>query len=241
VQGHRSAIDSRIQPATYDLFVPWRLRSLLLAAAASASLAGCSSGGSPFGAIGGERPKPNAADATFLRSMAAHEEATLGITRLAARRALRLELRRIARTMTSEQESETSELDSLAQSLAGRGARPPAAMSAPNPALADLARVTDATSFDYEFMRTMIERNQSAVAIALHEVRFGSDPEVKRLAAAIARSRQKELERLAGWLHLWYGGPIQPDPPSIAPPGGGGGQKPNPGPGGGPKGPPVQL
>jgi uncharacterized protein (DUF305 family) len=97
----------------------------------------------------------------------------------------------------------------------------------------DLARVKDATSFDYEFMRTMIERNQAAIAIARNELSFGSDPEVKRLAAAVASSRKKELERLRAWLHLWYGGGIQPGAPPLKPP--------SPAPGSPPGGSPVPL
>src|SRR5205085_12515086 len=99
----------------------------------------------------------------------------------------------------------------LAQGRRSRGARP---TSSPSAATPDLARVNDAPSFDYEFMRTMIERNQAAVAIAQHEASFGGDAEVKSLAGAIASSREKELDRLRAWLHLWYGGDIQPSPPS---------------------------
>lgn len=217
------------QLTAYDPAVPfWRLRLLVLAAAASASLTSCSGGGSPLAAVGGAGHAPNAADAAFLRSMTAHTGASLGITGLAQHRALRRELRGIARTMATEQHSNLSDLGSLAQGLAGRGVRPPAASRAPSAAMLELARVKDASSFDYEFMRTMIEENQAAIGIAQDEVRLGSDARTKRLAAAIASSRTKELERLRAWLHLWYGGDIQPSPPSLQPPGGGGNQKPSP-------------
>jgi uncharacterized protein (DUF305 family) len=182
---------------------------LLLAAAAAASLASCNSGDSPLSALG---RAPNAADAGFLRSMTEHENATLGITRLAQHRALRKELRGIAHTMTTEQQDDLRALGRLVQGLPSRGVPPPT--RSPSSATLDLARVKDAPSFDYEFMRTMIERNQAAIAIAQHEASFGSDPEAKRLAGAIASSRKKELEQLRAWLHLWYGGDIQPGPPS---------------------------
>src|SRR5439155_10850436 len=137
---------------------------------------------------------------------------SLGITRLAQHRALRNELRGIAHTMTTEQQEDLRALGRLAQGLPSRSVRPPT--RSPSSATLDLARVRDAPSFDYEFMRTMIERNQAAIAIAHHEASFGSDAEVKRLAGAIASSRKKELERIRAWLHLWYGGEIQPGPPS---------------------------
>lgn len=209
----------------------WRLRLLLLVAAAVLSLASCDSGDSPLAALGGGGHSRNAADANFLRSITGHERATLGITRLAQRRALRAELRGIARRMTSEQQEELRRLGSLARGLGSRGRRTSAASRAPSSALVDLARVKDAPSFDYEFMRTMIEQNQAAIAIANDEQRRGSDPEVKRLAHAIATARIRELDQIRAWLHLWYGGGVQPSPPSPGPPGGGGGRQPSPGPG----------
>ena len=104
-----------------------RLRSLLLVAAAGASLVGCNSGDSPLAAFGGGRHAPNSADAAFLRSMTEHEKATLGITRLAERRALRTELRRIARTMTGEELANLRALGSLARGLPPSRGRPPPA------------------------------------------------------------------------------------------------------------------
>ena len=206
---------------SYDPVVPFRrLGLLLLAAAVAASLTSCDSGGSSLAAL---RHAPNGTDAAFLSSMTEHEKATLGITRLAERRALRWELHGIARTMTGEERANLRELGSLAPRVGSRGSRPPALVRPPTSAAVDLARVKDATSFDHEFMRTMVEQNQEAIAIAKHEVRYGSDPAAKRLAAAIAASRKKELDRIRAWLHLWYG--------DIQPPGGGGGnQQPSPGP-----------
>jgi uncharacterized protein (DUF305 family) len=189
--------------------------SLLLVAAAAAGLAGCSDGGSPL-ALGGEHHAHNSADAAFVRSMSAHEKGAAGITRLAQRRAHRVELRRIARTMTSEEGANVRELDRLGSGLAAGAAR------APGSAAANLERVRDATSFDYEFMRTMIEQNRIAIAIARREVRSGSDPDLGRLAGEIASSRQKELDQLYTWLHLWYG-TIQPGPGPPAPHGAPGG------------------
>jgi uncharacterized protein (DUF305 family) len=187
---------------------------LALVAAAAASLASCNGGGSPL-AIGGERQTRNASDAAFLRSMTAHEKGALGITRLAQRRALRNELRGIARKMTTEQVNDLRALSRLRQRLPSQGAGPV------RPGAAALTRVKDATSFDYEFMRTMIEQNEAAIAIARNELRSGTDPELKSLAGAIASSRQDEIDQLRGWLHLWYG-EIQPDPrppqPAPSPP-----------------------
>ena len=208
----------------------WRLRSLLIVAVAALSLASCNSGDSPLGVLGGGGHGTNSKDAAFLRAMTDHEQATLGITRLAERRALRAELRGIARTMTSEERQDLRALGSLARPLGKRTAPPPNTSRAPIAAMVDLARVKDATSFDYEFMRTMIDQNQAAIAIARDEERLGGNPAVKRLATEIRLARERELARIRAWLRLWYGGDIQPSPPSPGPPRGGGGQTPRPGP-----------
>ena len=203
-----------------------RLPLLLLAIAACAG--GCSSSDSPIAALGGDSHARNAADTDFLRSMTEHEKATLDITRLAQRRALRAELRGIARSMTSEQQQDLGRLGSLARGLRSQGGAPPAAARAAVSAMVDLTRVKDAESFDYEFMRTMLEQNQAAIGIADAELRHGSDPAVKSLAAAIEAARKRELARIHGWLRLWYGD-VQPGS-GLGPPGGAGGQSPGPGP-----------
>ena len=200
--------------------VPFRrLRLLLLVAAAGASLTSCGSADSPLASVGA-RHSSSSPDAAFLRSMAEHEKATLGITRMAERRALRRELRRIARTMTGEERSNLDRLESLASGPPSSGAPAPPAWRTPRSAMADLARVKDATSFDHEFMRTMVEQNQRAIAIAGHEARFGKDPEVKRLASQIVAARKRELDRIKGFLRLWYGD-VQPGPGPLETPGGG--------------------
>jgi uncharacterized protein (DUF305 family) len=206
--------------------VPFRrLASTLLAAVAAAGLTSCGSSGSPLGAFGGSAHSLNSTDATFLRSMTAHEQMSLGITRLARQKALRKELRGIARTMTSEQQGELSKLGALAQSPGARQKSRPAIRN-PTATTYDLARVKDATSFDYEFMRTMIERNQAALAIARDEQSSGADPDVRRLADEISSARETELKQLRAWLAEWYGGGAQPGVPPPA--GGGGGQSPVP-------------
>jgi uncharacterized protein (DUF305 family) len=177
------------------------------------------------------RHTPNATDRAFLRAMTEHEQKTLGIPRLAERRALRRELRGISRTMTAERQENLRKLGSLSRGTGTGSGPPPAAWRSPSSALRDLSRVKDATSFDHEFMRTMIEQNQRAMTIANREAALGSDPATKRLALAISSQRRKELDRLHAWLRLWYG-EIQPSPgPGPGPPGGGGGGTvPRPGP-----------
>jgi uncharacterized protein (DUF305 family) len=223
----RHGAEATAGSAAYDPDVALRLRLPVVAAAAGACLTALPGCASPLAA---ENHPPNAEDAAFLRSMTQHEQGTLPIPRLAQHRALRAELRGIARTMTKERQANLRRLGALGPGAPRRTGARPASGRPPSSALADLSRVKDATSFDHEFMRTMIEQNQRAMAIANHEAAYGSDPEVKRLAIAISSARRKELDRLRAWLRLWYGD-LQPSPPAPGPPrGGGGGRKPRPGP-----------
>src|SRR3954453_11922847 len=117
-----------------------RLRLFLLVAAAGASPASGSGGDSPLAAFGGSVHQTNSTDAAFLRSMTEHEKASLGITRLAQRRALRAELRGMADNMTSEQLDELRQLGRLARGLGSGG--PPPAPAAGRPASTALVDLT---------------------------------------------------------------------------------------------------
>jgi uncharacterized protein (DUF305 family) len=129
--------------------------------------------------------------------------------------------------MTGEQQKDLGRLGSLSHGLRSGSSAPPTVARSAVSAMVDLTRVKDAESFDYEFMRTMLEQNQAAIAIADNEVRHGSDPAVRSLAGAIAAARRRELARIHGWLRLWYGD-VQPGG-GLGPPGGGGGRSPGPG------------
>jgi uncharacterized protein (DUF305 family) len=50
---------------------------------------------------------------------------------------------------------------------------------------------------DDAFIRTMIERQRTALALVAHEVRAGSHPDTRKLAQAMFATRERELQELS--------------------------------------------
>ncbi|HEX8743470.1 MAG TPA: DUF305 domain-containing protein [Thermoleophilaceae bacterium] len=175
-----------------------RLPSAALALLAIAAT-GCGGGdGLSLGAVGGG--EPNATDAAFVRAMVPHEDEAAAMAELGRDRALRRELRKIARAMASERRGDASELRELAR---GVDADPGAARMTRHPV--DLRELRDAVSFDHRFMELTIRHLEEAVAMAEEEQDRGGDRRLKRMAGAILESHTRDLEALRRWLRTWYG------------------------------------
>jgi len=198
---------------------------------ATACLAGCGgSGGGVF--AGADWGKPNRTDAAFVRVMLAHERAVGTIAGLGRRKALRQELRRIARATLARHDRHVRDLDWFDADLRTRPVSPGAARIRSGPPPFDPRGLRTAVSLDHDFLVLMIQQHEYAMATAAAERDHGGDKRLKVLAQAIYASSQEDLRELRRWLRTWYGDDTQPPP--LPPPGGGGGG------GGGPSpGPPV--
>jgi len=58
---------------------------------------------------------------------------------------------------------------------------------------------------DRDFIMMMIPHHRSAMDMAKIELRRGNRTEVKSLAKDIIASQGGEIEKMKGWLKLWYG------------------------------------
>ena len=190
----------------------------------TAALAGCAGGDDEtFG--GAWKDKPNATDAAFARAMVPHQRATGEIARIGSRKALREELRALAKETVARNGPELQRLTPLAAELRRRRVSPlGSGISEPPPA--DPRALRAAVSIDHEFLRRMIQQHQYAIAASAAERARGGDSRLKVLAAAIHESSVRDLQKLKRWLRTWYGGDTQPPP--APPPGGGGGNSPGP-------------
>lgn len=208
--------------------------------------AGCGGDGGALGVLADPTDEPNATDAAFAQAMVPHQREGLAMARLARERAMRKELRRIARDMLAPRGREIRRLSALGAELAREGVRP--ARGAMSRHRADIRQLRAAVSFDLRFMELMIRHHEEAIAMAEEEQDRGGDGRLKHLAGEILATHERELEKLRRWLNTWYGEGVLPGEGGG---GGGEGERPAPdgeggdeGPGGGqdggrPDGPPL--
>ena len=219
--------------------------TLLAVLLATAALTGCGGDDGGFGIVDSATADPNATDAAFAAAMVPHEKEALALAEAARDRALRRELRQIAKKMIRARAGGARELAEIAAELEADGVTPAGAEM--NRRRTDARELRDPVSFDFRFMELAIRHLERAVAMAEEEQDRGGHPRLKHLAGELMERSQRELEALRRWLRTWYG-------EGVLPPGdgsGGEGEAPSPdgdggeGPGGGgedggsPEGPPL--
>jgi uncharacterized protein (DUF305 family) len=198
--------------------VRFRRRAPFAALTAAVVLAGCGGVGNPFS----EGTQTNDTDAAFVRAMIAHERTVGSIAELGSQKALRVELRGIARDTLARHRRTRPDLELFESALRGRPVSLLGSYIRKQPPRFDAHGLRNAVSFDHEFLVRMIEQQEYAVTTAAAERDRGSDPRLRAFAASMYKSSRQDLIKLKHWLNTWYG-PTQPPASPGGPPGGSGG------------------
>jgi uncharacterized protein (DUF305 family) len=90
--------------------------------------------------------------------------------------------------------------------MAPGGVMGPAGMMGPMGAAGMMANV----DVDRHFIQEMIPHHEDAIAMAALALKQAEHPELKALAAAIARTQTDEIAQMRAWYAAWYGAPVPP-------------------------------
>jgi len=155
---------------------------------------------------------PGAADAPydlqFIDTMIVHHQAAIDAAQLAATRAEHPELKKLAKSIVSDQQQEIGQLRSLRQQWFANHAP---AINMDFPGMSEGMAGMDVEkldplkekAFDLEFLRQMIPHHQGAVTMAKDLLGKESQAELKTLAEKIVQAQQAEIVEMQGWQKQW--------------------------------------
>lgn len=145
----------------------------------------------------------NDTDGAFLVAMAAYHDTALAIAALAPERTRDPVVRNLAERISSRETAEVDLMSAAHQRIFGL----PLSTSSlqyddlgisPEEAAMDIdpARLSTASSFDREFLETMLRHHRGAVRVAEAEMKRGGDAKVRQLAERIATTRTRESAQI---------------------------------------------
>jgi len=154
-------------------------------------------------------------DEQFIDMMVPHHMGAVAMAQIALDRAEHPELKTLANSIISSQNSEIGQMKQWRKAWYGSDQTPPIDQMATLPGMDmtmmtgmsmshDIQSLQTATPFDKAFLMDMIPHHQSAIAGAKLEQEQGMHPELKQLAGTIITDQQKEIDQMQTWLKTWY-------------------------------------
>ncbi len=143
----------------------------------------------------------------FLQQMIQHHRSALEMAKMVADHTQRAELRQFAKKIISAQTQEIGQMTKwladwykaspkeVANEKADKEMKPPMSM---------LSEKHDA-DFDKAFLEMMPKHHHMAVEMAEQAEKKATHPELKELAAKIAKDQQQEIKQMKSWAQSWFG------------------------------------
>ena len=144
---------------------------------------------------------------SFLQQMIQHHRSAVEMAKMVADHTQRAELRQFAEKIISAQTQEIGQMTKwladwykaspkeVANEKADKEMKPPMSM---------LQAKKDA-DFDKAFLEMMPKHHHMAVEMAEQAEKKATHPELKELAAKIAKDQQQEIKQMKSWAQSWFG------------------------------------
>ena len=57
---------------------------------------------------------------------------------------------------------------------------------------------------DHDFIMMMIPHHQAAITMAEAEMKYGTDPRVKKVAAGVIKGQSSDIKKMTAWHKEWF-------------------------------------
>ncbi len=157
----------------------------------------------------------NNIDKHFIEQMIPHHDGAIAMANLALLKAVRPEIKTLARAIISAQEKENKEMRDWYKDWFGKDLNAQNAFSMMGGGMMsqggmhmggqeDIQTLENADDFDKAFIESMIPHHQLAIMMA-QMLRSGTNrSEMLELADNIVESQSKEIKEMQGWYKDWY-------------------------------------
>ena len=144
---------------------------------------------------------------SFLQQMIQHHRSGIEMAKLASDHTSRAELRQFAEKMISKQQAEIDKMTGWLKSWYNASQKEVANEAADKEMKMHMSLLSGKkdSDFDKAFLEMMPKHHHGAVEMAEQAEKKATHPELKELAATMAKDQQAEIKQLKDWAQSWFG------------------------------------
>ena len=144
---------------------------------------------------------------SFLEQMIQHHQSAIDMAKLVNDHTKRPELRQLAEKITTSQQQEIEKMTGWLKEWFKASPKPVANEAADKEMKMHMPMLTDKhdADFDKGFLQMMPQHHHMAVEMAEQVEKKGTHPELKELAAKMAKDQQAEIKQMKSWAQAWFG------------------------------------
>jgi len=144
---------------------------------------------------------------SFLQQMIQHHRSGIEMAKLASDHTKRSELREFAEKMIAAQQQEIDQMTKWLNDWFKASPKQVANEPADKEMKMHISMLSEKhdADFDKAFLEMMPKHHHMAVEMAEQAERKATHPELKELAAKIAKDQQQEIKQMKSWAQAWFG------------------------------------
>lgn len=144
---------------------------------------------------------------SFLQQMIQHHRSALDLAKLARDHTQRAELQQFAEKMITTQQQEIDQMTGWLKEWFQTSPKPIANEKADKEKKGHISMLSGKrdADFDKAFLQMMPQHHHAAVEMAEQAEKKATRPELKEMAAKMAKDQSAEIKQLKGWAQAWFG------------------------------------